>query len=253
MFTLIQILLYGWPSREERSANSENYEALYVHRNKAYGAYALRCNHACYLMTALGVVLGGMLSLGWGMTYVVQKKAAPAERARKESIVQLRLIAPPSWGLCDVPPPPPIIMCQTSLPDELRIPIPTPLAEMKGSTIPRFVFDERQIPATMPLPEIDEFVPCETEPKVLNMKEVISKHSYPSSCRYIHYEGSTIIRVLVSEKGEYLDYRIITEVHPILANHWSSVVKDLAFSPAEAQGEKIAFWINIPFNVKLLN
>ncbi|MEL7532557.1 MAG: energy transducer TonB [Bacteroidota bacterium] len=120
---------------------------------------------------------------------------------------------------------------------------------------PRWVEVEFRLPFRPPvsLPDINTFVYCDREPKVLNMSAVIKKHPFPQIFKDACIEGSTIIRVLVSEKGQYLDHRVINSVHPILADYWSEVTQELVFSPAQHQGKNLAFWVNIPFNFKLIH
>ncbi|MEM6346856.1 MAG: energy transducer TonB [Bacteroidota bacterium] len=119
---------------------------------------------------------------------------------------------------------------------------------------PRWVELAFRLPFTArtSLSDINTFLYCDSEPKVLNISVAINKHPFPLILEDAGIEGSTMIRVLVSEEGDYLDHQVILSVHPILAKYWSQVVKELVFSPAQHQGKNIAFWVNIPFNYRLL-
>ncbi len=120
---------------------------------------------------------------------------------------------------------------------------------------PRWVELEFRLPllAQTTLPAVDEFVYCDSEPQIINFKEALTKHPFPSILKDAGIDGGTMIRVLVSEEGDYLDHQVLSSVHPILAKHWSQVVKELVFSPAQYQGKNIAFWVDVPFYYHLFN
>ncbi|MEL7530761.1 MAG: energy transducer TonB [Bacteroidota bacterium] len=103
----------------------------------------------------------------------------------------------------------------------------------------------------------DYFTPAEEaeteEPKPINMGEVQRFISYPQAAREGGIEGNVVMRVLINTEGNAVDNRVITQVSPVLSNQVEFYLMDLKFSPASINGEAIPFWVNIPFNFKLLN
>ncbi|RMG57162.1 MAG: energy transducer TonB, partial [Bacteroidetes bacterium] len=102
-------------------------------------------------------------------------------------------------------------------------------------------------------PSIDEFIFAEEEPQPINMDDIKKLIGYPQIARDAGIEGSVVVRVLVDKKGNYARHRIINQVHPVLAKAVEEHVNKLRFTPAIQGGKPIQFWVNIPFNFKLLN
>ncbi|MEL6592497.1 MAG: energy transducer TonB, partial [Bacteroidota bacterium] len=76
---------------------------------------------------------------------------------------------------------------------------------------------------------------------------------YPQIARDAGIEGNVVVRVLVDKRGNYDKHKIITQVHPILTKAVEEHISKLQFTPAIQGGKPIKFWVNIPFNFKLLN
>ncbi|MEL7340987.1 MAG: energy transducer TonB, partial [Bacteroidota bacterium] len=76
---------------------------------------------------------------------------------------------------------------------------------------------------------------------------------YPQIARDAGIEGNVVVRVLVDKRGNYDKHKIITQVHPILTKAVEEHIAKLQFTPAIQGGKPIKFWVNIPFNFKLLN
>ena len=102
-------------------------------------------------------------------------------------------------------------------------------------------------------PDINQFVFAEEEPSPINMSDVQKLLGYPQIARDAGIEGSVVVRVLVGKKGQYKKHKIINQVHPILAKAVEKEIGKLRFTPAIQGGKPIDFWVNIPFNFKLLD
>ena len=102
-------------------------------------------------------------------------------------------------------------------------------------------------------PDINAFVFAEEEPKPVNMSDIQKAIGYPQIARDAGIEGNVVVRVLVDELGNYKRHKIINQVHPILAKAVEKEINRLKFTPAIQGGKPIPFWVNIPFNFKLIN
>lgn len=102
-------------------------------------------------------------------------------------------------------------------------------------------------------PQIDDVVWAEEEPRPLNMDQLKPLIGYPQISRDKGIEGTVVVRVLVDEEGNGVRYKLIRKVHPSLNNAVERHIYKLTFSPAVQNGKAVPFWLNIPFNFKLLN
>lgn len=91
------------------------------------------------------------------------------------------------------------------------------------------------------------------EPEPINMGDVSRLIGYPEIARDAGIQGNVVVRVLIGPEGVPLDNKVITQVSPILSNQVEYYLMDLRFTPAIMNDEPIPFWVNIPFNFKLLN
>lgn len=94
--------------------------------------------------------------------------------------------------------------------------------------------------------------PREVMPAPLNMDAVKKAIGYPKRARNQGIEGQVIVRVLISRDGTMEKVRMIQEVHPLLDDAVMAQLDTLYFASAVQQGENIRFWVNIPFNFRLL-
>lgn len=91
------------------------------------------------------------------------------------------------------------------------------------------------------------------EPKPLNMGDIQRLIGYPVKARDGGIQGNVVVRMLIDSSGKPVDNRVITQVSPVLSNQVEYYLMDLRLSPATINGKAIPFWVNIPFNFKLLN
>ncbi|MFK7926114.1 MAG: energy transducer TonB [Bacteroidia bacterium] len=100
--------------------------------------------------------------------------------------------------------------------------------------------------------DTSSFIYAEKEPTLLNMNVVVAKIDYPKIARDAGIEGIVIARVLVDEYGNYEKHKYVQKIHPILVTSIDTHIAELKFTPAISEGKPIKFWVNIPFEFKLL-
>ncbi|MEO0896315.1 MAG: energy transducer TonB [Bacteroidota bacterium] len=92
----------------------------------------------------------------------------------------------------------------------------------------------------------------EIPPLPMNIEEVKTAIGYPEKARDLFIEGKVVARVLMGKDGRYSKHRIISQVHPMLVEGVEAQLPNLRFSRAVQGSQPIKFWVNIPFNFKLL-
>lgn len=103
-------------------------------------------------------------------------------------------------------------------------------------------------------PELTEPVAVDQPPVPTNFTEIQKKIGYPKAARDQGIQGQLIARVLVDEDGSYLRHEWV-KAEPqmqILAEAVTDKIPQLRFQPAQKDGQPIRFWVNIPFNFKLI-
>lgn len=101
-------------------------------------------------------------------------------------------------------------------------------------------------------PEFDAFIFVDEEPKPLNMAEIQAEIGYPEAAVDSNFQGQVIMRVLVDESGNYLKHKVVKGIHPLLSDAVAAQIVDLTFSPAMHGGKALKFWVNIPFNFRMV-
>ncbi|GAB4415703.1 MAG: hypothetical protein OHK0039_24490 [Bacteroidia bacterium] len=261
---------------------------VFEDRERGYGAYFLRKRYPAHL--TIGTILIGVVGLLGGFAPVIAKtlNLGKEEEVKVKTVaVSLSmedLPPPPAMDEDQAPPPPPP---KTPPPQvktvAFQIPEPTPADELdpdEDQTIaeqdvlkeaPAIGLEDKEgadvgffdgeVDATGDIPEViveqepsmDAFIFAEEEPQPINMDDIKKLIGYPQIARDAGIEGSVVVRVLVDKKGNYNKHRIINQVHPVLAKAVEEHVAKLRFTPAIQGGKPIQFWVNIPFNFKLLN
>lgn len=108
----------------------------------------------------------------------------------------------------------------------------------------------RENPDRIPAP--DEIVRLDKEPVALNLTEVKRETVHFKDPNDANIEGKVIVRVLISDKGEYVKHIVMSKVHPILENAVSKNVPELKFEPGMLDGEPTFCWMTIPFEFSML-
>lgn len=103
------------------------------------------------------------------------------------------------------------------------------------------------------VPSLEEETQTDNIPKPSNLPEIKQAIGYPQIARDAGIEGSVIARILVGTSGEYVRHEVVKSDHAILTWGVENHISKLAFEPAMKDGKAITFWVNIPFNFKLLS
>lgn len=263
-------------------------EMVFEDRERRYGAYFLRSKYAGHLtigtviisILALLIVFGPMVAKALGM----EEERAKETKTVAVTINMEDLPPPPPMDEDKPPPPPPPKVPPPQVKTvAFQIPEPTPeedldpeedqtiakvqdlkeapaigLKDQEGAEEGFFsgeIDGEGEVPEVIveQVPEIDAFIFAEEEPQPINMADIQKLIGYPQIARDAGIEGNVVVRVLVDKKGNYSQHKIINQVHPILAKAVEEHLNKLRFTPAIQGGKPIPFWVNIPFNFKLLN
>lgn len=101
-------------------------------------------------------------------------------------------------------------------------------------------------------PSPDDFVYAEKEPVALNLAEVRKTIGYPQAAIQKNLEGTVVLRILVDDKGNYVKHKIIRTTDALFTEAVETHAPSLRFTPALSGGKPMMFWVNIPFNFKLV-
>lgn len=91
------------------------------------------------------------------------------------------------------------------------------------------------------------------EPVAVNLDPVKREIGYPQEARDNGQQGAIICRILVDEKGQYVQHEVLKADSDILKAEVEKHIHKLTFKPAiDKSGQPMRFWVNIPFNFVLL-
>lgn len=95
------------------------------------------------------------------------------------------------------------------------------------------------------IPAYTDNVQVDTLPKALNTKEVWKIMGYPSKFIFGANKGEVTLKILIDEKGNYLQNRVIKQDNVKLLQIIESHIYLLKFSPAWKDGKAIKYWAEI--------
>lgn len=265
-------------------------EMVFEGRDRAYGAYPLRKSYPRALFYS--VVAAVALFLLFSFAQIIASTFFAGEQEDQKKAITVRmsmedLPPPPALDEEKPPPPPPPKPPPPQIKTvAFKIPEPTPEEELDPEDLDKTIAEveelkeapnigiedkegedfgvfegieegEGEVPEVIvekaAAPDINAFVFAEEEPKPVNMADIQRAIGYPQIARDAGIEGNVVVRVLVDELGNYKRHKIINQVHPILAKAVEKEINKLKFTPAIQGGKPIPFWVNIPFNFKLIN
>lgn len=258
-------------------------DMVFEDRERRFGAYLLRKKYPLHLILStlaialltLGLTYGPLLIERYGLFKGEEKVV----RERKKIVLEELPPPPPINEDTPPPPPPPQAPPPQVRTVEFRVPEPVPEEEAdedqevktvdeleeapnfgaedkEGDDVGFFDGDlEGDVPEVVVDndPGINDFVSVEQEPVAVNLNDIKSLIGYPQIARDAGIQGVVLVRVLVDKTGNYDRHRIVKSVHPILDEAVEQHLSKLKFTPAIQGGRPIKFWVNIPFNFKLLN
>lgn len=260
-------------------------QMVFEDREQGYGAYDLRTRYPRHLAigTAIATVLALLVAFGPLITELLFPSDKEAGVTTKAVTINMEDLPPPPPVDDETPPPPPP---PPDLPPPqiktvaFQIPEPTPEEELEEEqTIadieelkdaPNIGLEDKEgadegfftgeIDSDGDVPEVivntepdpNEFIFAEEEPRPVNMDDVRKLIGYPQMARDAGIEGVAVFRVLVDKRGNYKKHRIVQQGHSMLSSAVSEHISRLKFTPAIQGGKPIEFWVNIPFNFKLI-
>ncbi|MDX1907278.1 MAG: energy transducer TonB [Bacteroidia bacterium] len=256
-------------------------EMVFEGRERRYGAYYLRKKYPSHVLIGTAIICFLMFLFGFG-PMIFNSLVGETQKKNKTMAISIKMedLPPPPPMDEDQPPPPPKTPPPQVKTVSFQIPEPAPEEEVdENETIkemeelkdaPNIGLEDKEgaeegfftgeIDATGEpevivdnTPKIDDFIFAEEEPKPVNMDDIKKLVGYPPIARDAGIQGQVVVRVLVDKKGNYSKHRIINQVHPVLAKAVEEHIAKLRFTPAIQGGKPIQFWVNIPFNFKLLD
>lgn len=252
-------------------------EMVFEDRERRYGAFFLRKRYPLRLTVSTLVVAFSIVAVS--ALAVRQGGARDKKKRLIANEITLENLPPPPQEDTPPPPPPPEVKIP---PPQLKtvafkIPEPTPKEELKEEEEIKTIDElkdqiistkdqegEENVPipiveeAPPPViekdedPDINAFIFDAEEPKPVNMNDVRELIGYPDIAKEAQIEGTVLVRVLVDKQGNYKSHKIIRKAHPILSDAVEKQIARLRFTPAIQGGKPIPFWVNIPFNFKLI-
>lgn len=176
-------------------------------------------------------------------------RAFSLEAAKAETPdIQIEVADIPPTEQIKRPPPPP----------KPSIPIPTESEDVpEDVTIEATQLDLSDIPPPPPPPEEDAgvniFVPYDEPPHPIGGFGAIQRAlRYPEIARKAGIEGRVIVQVLVSEKGEVVDTRVIKSLgHSGMDEAAINAIKSVKWKPALQRDKPVKVWVAIPVIFRL--
>lgn len=264
-------------------------EILFENLEHHYGAYVLRRDGNRYLLAALGFCLA-VVCLGIGTPALLNRLREPSDKLTQVKLTTI-LIDPvtPDQKEKVITPPEPERPKQAMQQRTIAVLIPNPkpvedilkeaevmevdslnrskaaigLVNRDGADPEGFFLNmdpgEADGPAILAEDPRDKepadslFQLVTDEPRTINLDDIRKLIGYPQIARDAGIEGMVVLRVLIDERGNYVRHKIIKQAHPILAEACESKVNRLKFTPAIQGSRAIKFWVNVPFNFKLVH
>lgn len=259
-------------------------DMVFEDKERRFGAFYLRKSYPLHLFLATLGVTVFTLAASYGPLLADRNGwfAAEEKKTREVKKMVLEELPPPPPLNEDTPPPPP--PPQAPPPEvrtvEFRVPEPVPEDEAEEDQEVKTVEELEDAPnfgaqdkegedVGLPIgdigdgdvpevivdndPGINDFVSVEQEPVPVNIDDIKNLIGYPQIARDAGIQGQVVVRVLVNKTGNYDRHKVVKSVHPILDEAVQKHLSKLKFTPAIQGGRPIKFWVNIPFNFKLLN
>lgn len=101
------------------------------------------------------------------------------------------------------------------------------------------------------IPDHTTYVPVEVQPKVVNLDRIDKDIVYPELLKTIGVEGKVILRILIDERGNYMQHIVLKSPHPLMQKEAEEHLHKLKFTPAIQANKPIKFWVNVPIDFRL--
>lgn len=100
-------------------------------------------------------------------------------------------------------------------------------------------------------PDVNAFYAYDQEAKALNINDVRKEIGYPQAAIDSNMTGAVLLRILVSEQGEYVKHKVLRSPGATLSRAVAAQLPKLRFTPSMQEGKAVASWVNIPFSFQL--
>ena len=181
------------------------------------------------------------------VTFQVLRAINMDEVVTKQADIQIEVKDIPPTEQIKKPPPPP----------KPSVPIPTENEDVpEDLTIESTILDLSDIPPPPPPPEEEGgiiFVPYDEAPTPIGGFGAIQKAlKYPEIARKAGIEGRVIVQVLVSEKGNVIDTRVIKSLgHSGCDQAAVKAIRGVKWKPALQRDKPVKVWVAIPVIFRL--
>lgn len=246
-------------------------EAVFAHRNRAYGAYALRSGYNKRMTLILGGLVG-FAALIFAVTFII--KNLPKEEIKKPKVSEKNFtIAPPTDEVPPppptTPPPPPMTETQAFIapvaeddPVEDELPSQAQLENITISTetnegddswgLPETqdegpgLTDEPQVEAVVDVAEEDAEFPGGYEKLSAFINETIN---YPDEAIELGVKGRVVVRFVVEKDGRISNASVerpIVECPACNKEALNIINKMPKWTPAKNAGRPVRLWVRVP-------
>ena len=269
-------------------SNMDLTEIVFLYRNKEYGAYQLRRSYV--RNTALGLGIGtGILLAAFLIPGIISSLKSNMADDIKLAETEMVLEEPPPMNKEDEPPPPPeaepppppqkseiqfvppkVVKDEEAPPEQTIATIDT-LQKSEADIGKKNVEGDNDAPpnlgdfkeggtGTAPVevaapvervPDVDEFVHVQQEPKPANLDEIKKMITYPEMLKEAQIQGKVFVKILVDKEGKPVKHVVKKSPHPLMTQEIESKIYKLKFTPAINAGKPVQFWVSIPFDFKL--
>ncbi|MDX2286618.1 MAG: energy transducer TonB [Bacteroidia bacterium] len=86
---------------------------------------------------------------------------------------------------------------------------------------------------------------AEQPPKALNFADVRVQIGYPRMAFDAMIQGTEVFRVLVDERGQYVQHTVSSSFHPLLRMACEPYLSAIQFVPAQHQGRPVSCWVDV--------
>ena len=101
------------------------------------------------------------------------------------------------------------------------------------------------------MPAFSGFIVDESAPIPLNLKEVKMAIGYPEEARGKDIQGDLAVKILINEKGMYVEHTFVRRGSPIFEQAIAREIPQLKFKPVQENGKAVSSWVTIPFKFRL--
>jgi protein TonB len=247
-------------------------DIVFEHRNKEYGAYALRKKYNRNVLIAL--LIGTAIISTAIITPYLNAKAAEGrvQVTERQVVVEMENLDQPTDNVAPPPPPPPppqegvqqaayvppVVVDSVKPEEEIQLmtadQASVEIQDQEVVEVIEIIAEEIQ---EEEVEEAEPFVVVEEMPMFPGgndeLMKYLSDHTiYPEVAKENNIQGKVIVRFCVTPKGGVDRVEILKPVDPELDKEAIRVVKTLpAFKPGKQGGKPVPVWFMVPINFTL--